>query len=218
MSAIAAADSTERCAPISVLIVDDHPLLREGLVAVIHSQPDMRVVAEAQNGLQALESFRRLHPDVTLMDLQMPDMDGISATAAICREFSDARIIMLTTYRGDAQALRALKAGARGYLLKNMVRTNLLAALRSVHAGERYIPREIESALAAHVTDSPLSSREVEVIKQVAEGFSNRSIAHRLFVSEETVKSHMKNIMGKLAANDRTHAVMIALKRGIIEI
>ena len=218
MSANPHADSTDSCKPISVMIADDHPLLREGLVSVIHSQPDMRVVAEAQNGLQAIENFRRLKPDVTLMDLQMPELDGISATAAICREFSDARIIMLTTYRGDAQALRALKAGARGYLLKNMARTSLLAALRSVHAGERYIPREIESALAAHIIDSLLSAREIEVIKQVAEGSSNRSIARRLFVSEETVKSHIKNIMGKLGANDRTHAVMIALKRGIIEI
>ena len=202
---------------IEVLIVDDHPLLREGLAAVIQGEPDMTIVAEASNGLEAIECFRRHRPDVTLMDLQMPEMDGVASTAAIRAEWSDARIVILTTYRGDAQALRALKAGASGYLLKSMVRTNLLEAIRAVHAGRRYIPREIASELAAHVTDEALSVRELEVLQRVASGGSNKVIAGQLFVSEDTVKSHLRNIMSKLSANDRTHAVTIALKRGIID-
>ena len=202
---------------IRILVVDDHPLMREGISAVIKSERDMVVVAEASNGLEAVQCFRQLRPDVTLMDLQMPEMDGVAATMAIRAEVSDARIVMLTTYKGDVQALRSLRAGASGYLLKSMIRSDLLAAIRSVHAGERRIPHEIAAELAAHVTDDVLSSRELEVLKQVAAGNSNRRVAEQLQVTEETVKSHMKNIMNKLTARDRTHAVMIAFKRGIID-
>jgi DNA-binding NarL/FixJ family response regulator len=204
--------------PIRVIIVDDHPLLREGMAAVIQGEPDMVLVGEAGNGREAIECFRAHRPDVTLMDLQMPEMDGVAATAAIRAEWSDARIVVLTTYRGDALALRALKAGASAYLLKSMIRTDLLEAIRSVHTGHRYIPREIAAELAAHVTDDALSPRELEVLKRVATGNSNRLIAAQLDVSEDTVKAHMKNIMSKLSANDRTHAVTIALKRGIIDV
>lgn len=203
--------------PIRVLIVDDHPLLREGIVAVIEGETDMVVAGEATNGREAIERFREQRPDVTLMDLQMPEMDGVAATAAIRAEWSHARIVMLTTYRGDTQALRALKAGASGYLLKSMIRTDLLEAIRSVHAGHRHIPREIAAELAAHVTDDALSPRELEVLKRVAAGNSNRLVALQLSLSEDTIKAHMKSIMSKLAANDRTHAVTIALKRGIID-
>jgi DNA-binding NarL/FixJ family response regulator len=204
--------------PIRVLIVDDHPLLREGIAAVIEGEQDMTLVAEASNGREAIERFREHRPDVTLMDLQMPETDGVAATVAIRAEWSDARIVMLTTYRGDALALRALKAGASGYLLKSMIRTDLLEAIRAVHAGHRYIPREIAAELAAHVTDDALSPRELEVLQRVAAGNSNRLVAAQLAVSEDTVKAHMKNIMSKLAARDRTHAVTIALKRGIIDV
>jgi DNA-binding NarL/FixJ family response regulator len=204
--------------PITILIVDDHPLLREGIAAVIQGEADMLVVAEACNGREAIELFDTHHPDITLMDLMMPEMDGVAATEAIRAECSDAKIVMLTTYSGDAQALRALKAGASGYLLKNMIRTDLLEAIRSVHAGHRRIPREVANELAQHVADDALSVRELDVLKQVALGNSNRRIAIQLGISEETVKAHMKNILGKLTANDRTHAVTIALKRGIIDI
>jgi DNA-binding NarL/FixJ family response regulator len=201
-----------------ILLVDDHPLLREGMAAVIQGERDLELVGEASNGREAIERFRELRPDVTLMDLQMPEMDGVSATIAIRAEWSDARIVILTTYRGDAQALRALKAGASGYLLKNMIRTDLLDAIRSVHTGHRYIPQEIAAELAAHVTDDALSPRELEVLKRVAAGNSNRLVALQLSLSEDTIKAHMKSIMSKLAANDRTHAVTIALKRGIIDV
>jgi DNA-binding NarL/FixJ family response regulator len=204
--------------PMRLLIADDHPLLREGIAAVLANEKDMQLVGEAGNGREAVDRFRELRPDVTLMDLQMPLMDGVAATLAIRAEFADARIVMLTTYRGDAQALSALKAGARGYLLKSMIGTDLVEAIRSVHSGHRHIPREIAAELAAHVTDDSLSPRELQVLKRVAAGNSNRLIADQLDLSEDTIKAHMKSIMSKLSANDRTHAVTIALKRGIIDV
>jgi DNA-binding NarL/FixJ family response regulator len=202
---------------MNVLIVDDHPLLRAGIAAVIGGEPDMTLVGEASNGREAVERFRALRPDVTVMDLQMPELDGVAATAAILEEWPDARVIMLSTYRGDAQAYRALKAGACGYMLKSTVRTDLLTALRAVHAGRRHIPPEIAAELAEHMVESALSARELEVLKCVAAGNSNRAVASMMYLSEDTVKSHMKNISSKLGANDRTHAVMIAVKRGIID-
>jgi DNA-binding NarL/FixJ family response regulator len=202
---------------MKVLIVDDHPLLRAGIAAVIGGECDMTLVGEASNGREALDRFRELRPDVTVMDLQMPELDGVAATAAIIEEWPDARVIMLSTYRGDAQAYRALKAGACGYMLKSTVRTDLLNALRAVHAGRRHIPPEIAAELAEHMVESALSTRELEVLKLVAAGNTNRAVATSMFVSEDTVKSHMKNISSKLGANDRTHAVMIAVKRGIID-
>ncbi len=202
---------------MKILIVDDHPLLRAGIAAVIGGESDMTLVGEASNGREALERFRELRPDVTVMDLQMPELDGVAATAAIIEEWPDARVIMLSTYRGDAQAYRALKAGACGYMLKSTVRTDLLNALRTVHAGRRHIPPEIAAELAEHMIESALSGRELEVLKLVAAGNTNKAVATSMFVSEDTVKSHMKNISSKLGANDRTHAVMIAVKRGIID-
>lgn len=204
--------------PIRILIADDHPLLRIGLAAVIQPQPDMVVVAEASNGAEAVAAFEAHRPDVTLMDLSMPEMDGVAATVAIRERCADARIVVLTTYSGDVQALNALKAGASAYLLKSLIRTDLLDAIRSVHAGLRRIPKEIAVGLAEHVGDEALSARELEVLHRVAAGNSNRRVAALLSISEDTVKAHMKNILGKLAANDRTHAVTIALKRGIIQI
>jgi DNA-binding NarL/FixJ family response regulator len=203
---------------IRILSVDDHPLLREGIAAVIEGQADMVVVAEATNGREAIERFREWRPDVTLMDLQMPELSGIDAIIAIRREFPHARIVVLTTYRGDVQALRAFKAGASGYLLKNMLRKDLLDTIRSVHAGKRRIPEEIAAEIAEHATDDALTEREVEVLRHVAAGNANKEIAVRLKISEETVKAHMKKLMAKLGANDRTHAVTIALKRGILEV
>ena len=204
--------------PIRILIVDDHPLLRIGLAAVIQPQADMVVVAEACNGVEAVAAFEAHRPDVTLMDLSMPEMDGVAATVAIRARCADARIVVLTTYSGDVQALNALKAGASAYLLKSLIRTDLLDAIRSVHAGLRRIPKEIAAGLAEHVGDETLSARELQVLHRVAAGNSNRRVAALLSISEDTVKVHMKNILGKLAANDRTHAVTIALKRGIIQI
>lgn len=191
--------------------------MREGIVSVIKGEQDMVVVAQACNGREAVECFLQHRPDVTLMDLQMPEMDGVAATTAIRADHSDARIVMLTTYKGDVQALRSLQAGASGYLLKSLIRSDLLSAIRSVHAGERRIPREVAAELAAHVTDDVLSSRELDVLKRVAAGNSNRRVADQLGVSEETIKSHMKSLMNKLGARDRTHAAMIALKRGMID-
>lgn len=203
---------------IRVLIVDDHPLLREGLAAVIATEPDLSVIAQAGDGFEAMERFREHRPDVTLMDAQMPRMDGIAATKAIRTEWPNARIVMLTTYRGDAQAFGALRAGATGYLLKSMARTHILAAIRSVHAGHRYVCPEIASSLAAHVGDDALTAREIEVLRCIAGGGSNRAIAARLFISEDTVKSHIKSILSKLSASDRTQAVVIAVRRGIIDV
>lgn len=193
-------------------------MLREGIAAVIDSEADMQVVAHAGNGAQAIERFREHLPDITLMDIAMPEMDGVEATEAIRAQWPQARIVMLTTYSGDVKALRALKAGASGYLLKSLIRSDLLCAIRSVHAGQRSIPRQVADELAGHVGDETLSERELEVLRQVAAGNSNRRVALALGISEETVKAHMKNILGKLGANDRTHAVTIALKRGIIDV
>jgi DNA-binding NarL/FixJ family response regulator len=197
--------------------VDDHPLLREGVAAVIHGEEDIELVAEATSGQEAIELFRTHRPDVTLMDLQMPGMSGIDAMLAIRADFANARFIVLTTYQGDVQALRALKAGAVGYLLKNMLRKELLDTIRIVHAGRRRIPPEIAAELADHVTDDALSEKEIAVLQRVATGNSNKIIASQLNVSEATVKGHVKSILSKLNANDRTHAVTIAMKRGFLD-
>ena len=202
---------------IKVLAVDDHPLLRDGIAAVMNGEEDLELVAQGASGAEAVELFRIHRPDVTLMDLQMPGMNGIETISAIRREFPNARFIVLTTYQGDIQALRALKAGAMGYLLKNMLRKELLDTIRKVHSGKRCIPPEIAAELADHVTDDGLSDREIEVLKGVATGHSNKIIASQLVVSEATVKGHMKSILSKLGANDRTHAVTIAMKRGYFE-
>jgi DNA-binding NarL/FixJ family response regulator len=199
------------------MTVDDHPLLREGIAAVLDGEEDFELVAEATSGQEAIDSFRIHRPDVTLMDLQMPGMNGIDAMLAIRSQFPDARFIVLTTYQGDVQALRALKAGAAGYLLKNMMRKELLETIRIVHAGRRRIPPEIAAELADHVTEDALTDREVDVLRKVATGNSNKIIASQLNVSEATVKGHMKSILSKLGANDRTHAVTIAMKRGFLD-
>jgi DNA-binding NarL/FixJ family response regulator len=203
---------------IRILAVDDHPMLREGISALVSSQSDMKLVAEASTGREALEQFRKHRPDLTLMDLQMPDMDGIEAMVAICSEFPEARIIVLTTYKGDVQVLRALKAGARAYLLKGLLRKELLETIRAVHAGQKRIPPEVAAVLADHAIDDALTSREIDVLRLIAEGNANKLIADRLSISEETVKGHVKNILSKLDASDRTHAVTVALKRGIINL
>jgi DNA-binding NarL/FixJ family response regulator len=192
-------------------------LVRDGIAFALQQQSDMELVAEAKNGLEAIAAFREHRPDVTLMDLQMPQMNGIAATEAIRKEFPYARIVILTTYSGDIQASRALKVGAVGYLLKGMFRTELINTIRSVHAGQRRIPPEIASEIAEHFTADALSAREVEVLRCVAAGCANKIIADQLFISEDTVKGHMKNILAKLQANDRTHAVMIAMKRGFLD-
>jgi DNA-binding NarL/FixJ family response regulator len=202
---------------IRVMTVDDHPLLREGIAAVLQDEPDMVLVAEATNGDDAIRSFRQHRPDVTLMDIQMPGMCGIDAMTAIRTEFPNARFVVLTTYQGDVQALRALKAGASGYLLKSMLRKELLETIRIVNSGNRRIPPEVAAELADHLADDALSEREMEILHQVASGNSNKLIASHLRISEATVKGHMKNILSKLGANDRTHAVTIAIKRGIID-
>jgi DNA-binding NarL/FixJ family response regulator len=202
---------------IKVFAVDDHPMLREGIASVLQGEDDMILVGEATNGQEAIDGFRLHRPDITLMDLQMPGMNGIETIIAIRREFPNARIVVLTTYQGDIQALRAFKAGAVGYLLKNTLRRELLDTIRKVHAGGRRIPTEIAEELAAHVADDELTAREIAVLRQVAAGTSNKMIAANLSISEATVKAHMKNVLSKLGANDRTHAVTIATKRGFFD-
>ena len=204
--------------PIRVFSVDDHPLLREGIAALVNSQPDMVLIAQASNGGEAINLFKQHMPDVTLLDLRLPDMSGIDVLIAIRSRFPDARIIMLTTFEGDVEIQRALQAGARGYLLKNMPPTDLLEVIRQVHAGKKRIPPEIASQLLEHMSDEVLTEREIEVLREVADGNRNREIAERLFISEETVKVHIKHIMEKLGASDRTQAVSIGLRRGIIQL
>jgi DNA-binding NarL/FixJ family response regulator len=203
---------------IRILTVDDHPLLRKGIAALVNAEPDMKLVAEASNGQEAIGSFRVHRPDVTLMDIQMPSFNGIEAICDIQSEFPDARIIVLTTYTGDAQVLRALKAGARGYVLKGHVHRELLETIRAVHAGQKRIPPDVATQLAEHAADDELTSRELDVLRLIASGNSNKLIADQLSIGEATVKSHVTNILSKLGANDRAHSVTIGLKRGIIEL
>jgi len=203
---------------IRILTVDDHPILRKGIASLVNAETDMKLIAEASSGREAIELYRLHRPDVTLMDLQMPEMDGADAISEIQSEFSDSRIIVLTTYTGDAQILKALKAGARAYILKGHVHRELLETIRAVHAGQKRIPPDIAAELAEHATDDALSPREIDVLRLIAAGNSNKLIADRLSIGEATVKSHVANILSKLGANDRAHAVTIGLKRGMIEL
>ena len=202
---------------IRILVVDDHPLLRQGIAGLIADQSDMSLVAEASNGREAIQQFRAHRPDVTLMDLQMPDMNGLDAMVSIRSEFPEARIIILTTYTSDVKILRAHKAGARGHLLKNMLHKELLETIRAVHAGRKSLSAEVSYQLAEHATDDALTPGELSVLRLIADGNANKQIAAQLSLSEETVKGRVKNILSKLGANDRTHAAMIGIKRGIIE-
>jgi DNA-binding NarL/FixJ family response regulator len=208
---------TEGSGLIRILVVDDHPLLRKGIVGLVADEPDMTTVAEASNGREAIQQFRIHRPDVTLMDLQMPEMNGLDAIIAIRGEFPEARIIVLTTYTGDVQVLRALKAGARAYLLKTLFHKELLETIRAIHAGKRTVSPEISFQLAEHTADDALTPGEISVLHLIAEGNANKQIADRLSIAEETVKGRVKSILSKLGANDRTHAAMIGLRRGIIE-
>ena len=203
---------------IRILLADDHPVLRQGIQALAADERDMEFVAEASNGREAIEQFRKHRPDITLMDLQMPDMKGIDVMITIRNEFPDARFIILTTYAGDVQVSRALKAGARAYLLKSFLRKELLDTIRAVHAGQKRIPSDLATQVADHIADDSLTFREIEVLRLIAAGNANKLIADQLSIAEETVKGHVKNILSKLSANDRTHAVTIGLKRGIIEL
>jgi len=203
--------------PIRILSVDDHPLIRKGVAGLVATQADMNLIAEAANGREAIQQFHRHRPDITLMDLQMPEMNGLDAIIAIRGEFPEARIIVLTTYAGDVQALRALKAGARAYLLKGSLHKELLTTIRAVHAGKKSLSPEVSFQLAEHATDDALTSAEVRVLRLIAAGNANKEIAAQLSTSEDTVKGQVRNILSKLGAKDRTHAAMIGLKRGIIE-
>jgi DNA-binding NarL/FixJ family response regulator len=203
---------------IRVLSVDDHPLLRQGIAVIINNESDMLLVAEAASGGEGIQKFREHQPDVTLMDLRLPDMSGIDTMIAIRTEFPDARVIMLTTFEGDVEVQRALGSGARGYMLKSMPPKDLVEVIRQVHAGKKRVPAELAAQLAEHLSDESLTEREVEVLRHVAGGNRNRDIAEQLFISEETVKVHVKHVMEKLGANDRTQAVAIAVRRGIIQL
>jgi DNA-binding NarL/FixJ family response regulator len=204
--------------PISILLADDHPMLREGVAAVLQMQGDLRLVGEARTGAEAVSLFRELRPDVTLMDLQMPEVNGVQAIEMIRSEAPSAKIIVLTTYDGDVQALRALKAGAVGYLLKSTLRRELIDAIREVHAGRKRIAPHIAEKIAVHVTDEHLSERETNILRLVADGCQNKQIAWKLGISEQTVKAHLKSIFDKLGVGDRTHAVTVALRRGVIDL
>ena len=204
--------------PIRILTVDDHPLLREGIASLVETQQDMAIVAEASNGRESVDLFRKLRPDITLMDLRMADMNGIEAITQIISEFPDAKIIVLTTYSGDAQIVRALKAGAQGYLLKGLLRKELLDTIRAVNEGKRRVSPEVASQVAEYAIEGALTSREIDVLQLIAQGNANKIVADRLSITEDTVKAHVKSILSKLGANDRTHAVTIALKRGIIDL
>ena len=203
-------------AQIRILAVDDHALVREGIAVLVGTQPDMTLVADASNGREAIQQFRAHRPDVTLMDLQMPEMNGFDATVAIRGEFPDAKIVVLTTYKGDVQILRAVKAGAQGYLLKNTLHKELVETIRAVHAGKRALSPEASYEVAEHATDDALTPAEISVLRLIAAGNANKQIADQLSITEETVKSRVKSILSKLGANDRTHAAMIGMKRGII--
>lgn len=203
---------------IKVLCVDDHPLVRKGIVALLANEPDIMLAGEASSGAEALKKFREHQPDITLMDLELPDMDGVEVTLAIRQEWPDARIIVLTSYGGDQDISRALKAGVRGYLLKEMVPTEVIRTIRTVYDGKRVIPSEVSQRLGEHFLDNALTPREVEVLTYTAQGLANKEIAYRLGTAEGTVKAHVRNILGKLGASDRTHAVTIAIQRGILHV